>query len=139
MSSFVAWRGWPLSKKRFADERSLEAEAELDEIWIRIAIESGSSEIATRVVDNITERFWLLARSPFIGRRRICALARVAFRWANGAAEADCSARLKILYFLTLRTPIICRCTSGVKLPPILRPRKALLRQSALLGRDHSG
>ena len=49
---------------------SLEAEAELDEIWIHIAVESGSTEIATRVVDNITERFWLLARSPFIGRRR---------------------------------------------------------------------
>ena len=70
MSSFVAWRGWSLSKKRFADERSLEAEAELDEIWIHIAVESGSTEIATRVVDNIAERFWLLARSPFIGRRR---------------------------------------------------------------------
>jgi hypothetical protein len=40
---------------------SPEAEAELDAIWIRIATESGSTDIATRLVENITERFWLLA------------------------------------------------------------------------------
>ena len=49
---------------------SPEAEAELDAIWMHIARESGSIETATRVVESITERFWLLARSPFIGRRR---------------------------------------------------------------------
>jgi plasmid stabilization system protein ParE len=32
--------------------------------------ESGSVDIATRVVDNIAERFWLLARCPYIGRAR---------------------------------------------------------------------
>jgi plasmid stabilization system protein ParE len=46
------------------------AEAELDDIWLRIASESGSTEIATRVVEDIAERFWLLARFPYIGRRR---------------------------------------------------------------------
>jgi plasmid stabilization system protein ParE len=45
-------------------------EAELDAIWLRIAQESGSVDIANRVIDNITERFWLLAQHPFIGRRR---------------------------------------------------------------------
>jgi plasmid stabilization system protein ParE len=49
---------------------SPEAEAELDGIWIRIARESGSAEIATRVVESIAERFWLLARHAYIGRRR---------------------------------------------------------------------
>ena len=49
---------------------SPEAEAELDGIWIHIARESGSVDVATRVVDSITERFWLLARHPYIGRRR---------------------------------------------------------------------
>jgi toxin ParE1/3/4 len=49
---------------------SPEAEAELDGIWIRIARESGSVDIATRVVENITERFWLLARNPYLGRPR---------------------------------------------------------------------
>lgn len=49
---------------------SPEAEAELDAIWIRIARESGSIDIATRVVEGITERFWLLARCPYMGRRR---------------------------------------------------------------------
>jgi len=46
------------------------AEAELDGIWNYIAIESGSFEIADRVVDSITERFFLLARYPHVGRRR---------------------------------------------------------------------
>jgi plasmid stabilization system protein ParE len=49
---------------------SPEAEGELDGIWIRIARESGSSDIATRVVERITGRFWLLARYPYMGRRR---------------------------------------------------------------------
>jgi plasmid stabilization system protein ParE len=49
---------------------SPEAEAELDDIWIRIAHESGSVDIATRVLERIAERFWLLARFPYIGRRR---------------------------------------------------------------------
>ncbi len=49
---------------------SPEAEADLDDIWIRIARGSGSVEIATRVVDSIAERFWLLARYPHLGRQR---------------------------------------------------------------------
>ena len=49
---------------------SREAETELDAIWIRIARESDSIDIATRVVESITERFWLLARYPYMGRRR---------------------------------------------------------------------
>jgi len=47
-----------------------QAEAELDAIWYYIAKESGGIEIADRVVDSITERFFLLARYPHIGRRR---------------------------------------------------------------------
>jgi len=35
-----------------------------------IATKSGSVEIADRVIENITERFWLLARNPHIGRLR---------------------------------------------------------------------
>ena len=47
-----------------------DAEAELDDIWIYIARESGNIEIANRLLDTITERFWLLAQHPQIGRRR---------------------------------------------------------------------
>ncbi|MGA7318117.1 MAG: type II toxin-antitoxin system RelE/ParE family toxin [Silvibacterium sp.] len=47
-----------------------EAEAELDDIWYYVAKESGSIDIADRLVDSITERFYLLARHPHIGRRR---------------------------------------------------------------------
>jgi hypothetical protein len=34
------------------------AEAELDDIWLHIARESGSIDIATRVLECITDRFW---------------------------------------------------------------------------------
>ncbi len=47
-----------------------EAEAELDDIWYYIAKESHSIEIADRVVDSITDRFFLLATYPHVGRRR---------------------------------------------------------------------
>jgi toxin ParE1/3/4 len=49
---------------------SPEAETELDDIWIYIARQSGSVDIASRAVENIAERFWLLARHPHLGRRR---------------------------------------------------------------------
>ena len=35
-----------------------------------MARESGSSDIATRLIEVITDRFWLLAQHPQIGRRR---------------------------------------------------------------------
>ena len=47
-----------------------EAEAELDDIWYYVAKESASVEIADPLIDSITERFYLLARHPHIGRRR---------------------------------------------------------------------
>jgi plasmid stabilization system protein ParE len=47
-----------------------QAEAELDNIWYYIATESGSVEIADRLIDSITERFYLLACHPHIGRHR---------------------------------------------------------------------
>ena len=47
-----------------------EAEAELDEIWLYVARESGSSDIASRLIEGITDRFWLLAQHPQVGRRR---------------------------------------------------------------------
>ncbi len=46
------------------------AEAELDEIWYYIARGSGSVEVADRWIDSLTERFYLLATNPYIGRRR---------------------------------------------------------------------
>lgn len=45
-------------------------EPELDDIWYYVAKESGSSEIANRLIDSITARFSLLARFPEVGRRR---------------------------------------------------------------------
>ena len=47
-----------------------EAEAELDDIWYYVAKESGSIEIADRLIDSLTDRFFLLARHPHVGRRR---------------------------------------------------------------------
>ena len=50
--------------------RSPEADFDLDSIWHFVASESGSNEIADRLVDSLTERFLLLANYPNIGRRR---------------------------------------------------------------------
>jgi toxin ParE1/3/4 len=47
-----------------------EVVTELDEIWYYIASESGSKDIADRLVTLITERFFLIAGHPHIGRRR---------------------------------------------------------------------
>jgi toxin ParE1/3/4 len=49
---------------------SPQVETELDEIWLYIASESSSIEIADRVIDSITERFLELARNPYLGRKR---------------------------------------------------------------------
>jgi plasmid stabilization system protein ParE len=46
------------------------AEAEMDDIWLYVARESQSIEIASRVVDAITSKFGLLARYPTAGRIR---------------------------------------------------------------------
>lgn len=43
------------------------AETDLDEIWGYVAKESGSIEIANRLIDSITDRFFLLAGFPHSG------------------------------------------------------------------------
>jgi plasmid stabilization system protein ParE len=57
-----------------------EAEAELDNIWYYVAKESGSIEIADRLIDSITERFYLLASHPHIGRQLPRPAHMIAFR-----------------------------------------------------------
>jgi len=47
-----------------------EAEFDLDDIWYYIATESGSIKIADRLIASITERFFLLATNPHLGRSR---------------------------------------------------------------------
>ena len=47
-----------------------QVKAELDDIWLYIAEESSSHEIADRVVETITDTFLQLAKHPYIGRRR---------------------------------------------------------------------
>jgi toxin ParE1/3/4 len=47
-----------------------QAKSDLDEIWYFVAIQSGSTEIAGRLIENITDRFLLLSRFPEIGRGR---------------------------------------------------------------------
>ncbi len=39
------------------------AEADLDDIWLYVAQESGSIEIANRLLDTITDRFLVIANS----------------------------------------------------------------------------
>ena len=47
-----------------------QVKAELDDIWLYIAVESSSLEIADRVVETITDTFLLLSKHPNLGRRR---------------------------------------------------------------------
>jgi toxin ParE1/3/4 len=44
--------------------------SDLDEIWLYVAKESGSMDVATRLIDSITDRFFFLATFPHIGRAR---------------------------------------------------------------------
>jgi toxin ParE1/3/4 len=53
-----------------AHQLSPKAEADLDDIWLYVANESGSFDIATRLIDSITNQFFLLARHPYLGRTR---------------------------------------------------------------------
>lgn len=53
-----------------AHRRTPQADADLDEIWYYIASNSDSLDIADRFIDSITDRFFLLARHPNIGRAR---------------------------------------------------------------------
>ena len=43
---------------------------DLDDIWLYVAKESGSIEIANRLIDTLTDRFLALGRFPRIGRSR---------------------------------------------------------------------
>jgi toxin ParE1/3/4 len=46
------------------------AEADLDDIWLYVAKESGSIEISNHVIDTITDRFLVISDFPRIGRSR---------------------------------------------------------------------
>ena len=50
--------------------RSPQADSDLDDIWYYIATETGSADVADRVIDGIVQRFLLLAKYPRIGRTR---------------------------------------------------------------------
>jgi toxin ParE1/3/4 len=47
-----------------------DVEVDLDDIWLYAATESGNMDVATRLVESITERFLVLASFPFAGRAR---------------------------------------------------------------------
>ena len=43
---------------------------EIDGIWCYVAKQSGSFDIADRLIDSLADRFVLLARHPHLGRSR---------------------------------------------------------------------
>jgi toxin ParE1/3/4 len=47
-----------------------QAEADLDDTWLYVAQKSGSMDVATRLIDAIAGRFFLLAKFPYVGRAR---------------------------------------------------------------------
>ena len=46
------------------------AEADLEDLWLYVARESSSLEVADRLIDSITQRFLFLADFPQAGRTR---------------------------------------------------------------------
>jgi toxin ParE1/3/4 len=50
--------------------RAPQADSDLDGIWHYVASRSGSIEIADRLIDSLTQRFFLLAKHPNLGRAR---------------------------------------------------------------------
>jgi hypothetical protein len=53
-----------------AHRAAQEVAFELDEVWLYIAKQSGSADVATAVVESITDCFVTIGRNPKIGRRR---------------------------------------------------------------------
>jgi toxin ParE1/3/4 len=47
-----------------------QARADLDDIWLYLARESGSETIADNQIDALTRRFYLLSEHPRVGRAR---------------------------------------------------------------------
>jgi len=47
-----------------------QATEDLDDIWYYVAKESGSIDVANRLIDSITDRFFLLSGHPYLGRSR---------------------------------------------------------------------
>jgi toxin ParE1/3/4 len=52
------------------DSHAPQADFDLDDIWFYVATKSGSLDTADRLVDSITDRFYLIATHPNIGRAR---------------------------------------------------------------------
>ncbi len=50
--------------------RAPQADSDLDGIWYYVASRSGNIEIADRLIDSLTDRFFLLANHPNLGRAR---------------------------------------------------------------------
>ena len=53
-----------------AHRLTAQVEADLEQIWNYIVKESGNIEIARRQIVSITDRFYLLANHPHLGRAR---------------------------------------------------------------------
>ena len=49
---------------------SLQAKRDLDGIWLYVANDAGSMEVADRIVESVTTHFAMLARQPHAGRSR---------------------------------------------------------------------
>ena len=76
-----------------------DAATDLDDIWLYVVTGSGSVERANRLIDTITERFWLLATYPQLGRRAIstCALDYAAFPLAS-SSSSTASMAMRLLF-----------------------------------------
>jgi hypothetical protein len=91
-------------------------ESELDDIWYYIARESGSIEIADRLIDSITDRFFLLATHPYLDETgtRTFVLVCGAFPPANMSLFTVLKARTS-LYCMWCGVAAILKRSSGAE------------------------
>jgi plasmid stabilization system protein ParE len=74
------------------------AETDLDDIWLYVAKESGSIEIANRLIDTVTDRFTRLPAFPTSGvpARMILAPDVAAWRWGNMSSSIVSKIRTRL-------------------------------------------
>jgi plasmid stabilization system protein ParE len=105
----------PSWANKIAHRLAPRAEADLDDIWLYVARESASMEVATRLIDSITGRFSFLAAFPYVGRARdedFGAGSR-SFSWANSSLSI--ASRERTFSFSGWHTAgaILKRCSIG--------------------------
>jgi plasmid stabilization system protein ParE len=87
-----------------AHRLTAQAEADLEQIWNYIVKENGNIEIARRQIVSITDRFYLLANHPHLGRARAIDLGLVDGAIRLIGMSSSIAWRMSLCLFFVLST-----------------------------------